>query len=579
MEIYDAQDHLTYLRIEYADGTELEKDYYPDGGGIRMESSYNSEGNRTQGIWYREDGTLSSFQVPNAVGGNDGILYYEDGVTVKEEHSTNSDGRVTQMTMYYEDGKPSRKYQDTPDGGQIQSAYYPNGNLEYEAELDADSNWISIENYNEEGILTSTYEKLPDNAERSMHYNEKGVLEFIVTEYPDGSSERSSYDNNGNLKGKYSISAEGLMVSASYYPDGSVFSEHVNNPETGNSTKRYYDSGALKSYFSNSEVDGKTIQEDYYEDGTLQSRYNQTANAWEHFSPDGQMDYYEQWDEVKNVTRRHDPQGKEISYQASIDNESPDLKGYHFGTDTFEPDGKLIERMLAVIHDDGSYTHEFYQPDAQGKLQLVRTEKYDQYDRPIDDGKKAIVVPQGPAYTWYPNNTVSSMGLSFREVKPELTKKWYHFTPVDLSQDGEQVIPLVASNAFIVGRVHVNVKGDEVVVTYMARGQGSADTFRVHSEFLTFFPDLDSVTEVEPEKLGEGFKFGEPISIEKDLKGDTNVLLYVRSVASFNPRVTDDRFLERMWKNLPHRISQRDAMLALMDPLTEEETVQESSSN
>ena len=179
--------------------------------------------------------------------------------------------------------------------------------------------------------------------------------------------------------------------------------------------------------------------------------------------------------------------------------------------------------------------------------------------------KKAAVLPPQPAYTWFPNNTVSTMGLSFREVKPELTDKWYHVAPIDLSRDGEQVIPLVASNAFIVGRVYVNVKGDEVTVTYMARGQGSAGTFRVHSEFLTFFPDLASVTEVEPEKLGEGFKFGEPISIEKDLKGDTRVLLFVRNVVTYRDYYTGDLRHARYWPNLKQHKDYREMLQGLMD--------------
>ena len=174
-------------------------------------------------------------------------------------------------------------------------------------------------------------------------------------------------------------------------------------------------------------------------------------------------------------------------------------------------------------------------------------------------------IPQNPVYTWYPSNTVSTMGLSFRNVRPDLTKKWYHFTPVDLSQQGEQVIPLVASNMFFVGWACVNVTGDEVTVTYKAHGQNNTDTFRVHSEFLTFFPDLDSVTGVEPENLGEGFKFGKPISIEKDLGGDTNVLLFAHIVATYCDYYTKDLKYVRYSPNLIQYQDYRDALQGLMD--------------
>jgi len=181
----------------------------------------------------------------------------------------------------------------------------------------------------------------------------------------------------------------------------------------------------------------------------------------------------------------------------------------------------------------------------------------------------------------YWNNTVCTFGLHLRDLRPELTDKWYTVTPIDLSADGTQSFELVGSNMWIIGHVRVTVEGDSVLIDRDIILDGKGRT-RMLNEYLNIFHDLNSITKeaLEDDGLyGRGFRFGEPISIEKDLKGDTSVLLYVRSVASFNPRVTDDRFLERMWKNLPHRIAQRDAMLALMDPLTEEETVQESSSN
>jgi hypothetical protein len=80
-----------------------------------------------------------------------------------------------------------------------------------------------------------------------------------------------------------------------------------------------------------------------------------------------------------------------------------------------------------------------------------------------------------------------------------------------------------------------------------------------------FFPDLASVNTVLPEEIGEGYSFGKEISISKDLKGDTNVLMFIRNVATFRDYVTDDAKLRRYYKNYPSRKVLRDEMLAMMD--------------
>lgn len=172
----------------------------------------------------------------------------------------------------------------------------------------------------------------------------------------------------------------------------------------------------------------------------------------------------------------------------------------------------------------------------------------------------------------YRNNTVCTFGIHLRDIMPKLTDKWYTVTPIDLSKNGTQSFELIASNMWIIGQVNVTVDGDSVLIDRDIILEGIGRT-KILSEYLNIFPDLNSIT---PEALeddglyGKGYSFGEPISIEKDLGGDTNVLLYVRNVATFHPRVSDTRFLERMWENLPHRINQRNAMNEMMDPLTEE---------
>ena len=173
--------------------------------------------------------------------------------------------------------------------------------------------------------------------------------------------------------------------------------------------------------------------------------------------------------------------------------------------------------------------------------------------------------------TWYSNNTACSFGPAFRSdeiqrIKPGITDKWYLFTPINLTIQGRQTFDYVASNTYVIGQVYVDVTGDTVTVTYhnyYAAASGNTETV---SEFFTFFPDLFGITEVEPENMiDKGYAFGQPISIEKDLNGDTNVLLFVRNRVTYCDYVNSTHKLTRYWPNLPERVTLRNSMLNMMD--------------
>ncbi|HPJ02441.1 MAG TPA: hypothetical protein PKU80_06350 [Candidatus Limiplasma sp.] len=156
--------------------------------------------------------------------------------------------------------------------------------------------------------------------------------------------------------------------------------------------------------------------------------------------------------------------------------------------------------------------------------------------------------------TWYPNNTVCSFGPQYRDVTPELTDKWYMFTPVDLSVDGTQTFDLIGGSMYVIGSVTVTVEGDTVMVDYKYVHHGVESL----AEFFTLFPDYDSITTVEPDEIESMFTFGETYSITNDLNGDTEMLLYICNRATFSdatPRIV------RFWPNLDWRIAQREAML------------------
>lgn len=170
----------------------------------------------------------------------------------------------------------------------------------------------------------------------------------------------------------------------------------------------------------------------------------------------------------------------------------------------------------------------------------------------------------------YPRNTVSSFGPHFRDVTPALTDKWYMFTPVDLTIQGRQVFPLVASNIYEVGEVYVDVNQDTVVVSYRMFHEGKRNySTKQLSEFITFYKSYADVGIVEPEDMKEPsmFAFGQPISILNHFGGDTNVLLFIRNRITYYGHPTPKTQYVRFWENKPEYKQRREAMLMMMDPI------------
>ncbi len=163
----------------------------------------------------------------------------------------------------------------------------------------------------------------------------------------------------------------------------------------------------------------------------------------------------------------------------------------------------------------------------------------------------------GKSY-FYRDNTACSEGFSFRDLRPGLTDKWYMFTPLDLSINAEQAIPLIASNLFRIGTVNAVIRDGSVTVTYEA-----AEGVWIKSEFMTFLPSLDSVKEVEPgQLLSSALPFGKPVSILQDLAGDTRVLLYVNLVVDYNG---NEKGVERFSSRSPAHVAFLKTLESLMD--------------
>ncbi|MHC1786037.1 MAG: hypothetical protein AB9880_03090 [Christensenellales bacterium] len=146
-----------------------------------------------------------------------------------------------------------------------------------------------------------------------------------------------------------------------------------------------------------------------------------------------------------------------------------------------------------------------------------------------------------PPVTSPPNQTpkpgsgqnVCSMGLYFREMRPKLTDEWFFFTPIELNNEGVQIYPLIASNAYEVGELKLTISGGQLLPEYWM-----LDGIQILDEFITFFPTLDSVQTVNVQMLAPGeFPFNQPIDIAATFGADTRVIVYMNNAVKFNNTV------------------------------------------
>lgn len=171
-------------------------------------------------------------------------------------------------------------------------------------------------------------------------------------------------------------------------------------------------------------------------------------------------------------------------------------------------------------------------------------------------------------------NTASSFGLLFRDVAPNSTKLWYHFTPVDLSIQGRQTFPLLASNMYEIGEVYVDVNEDSCVVSYHIYYSDSGGSTKVTKEYMNIFHSLKDAKIpndtpgqefIDPETK---FAFNVPFSIKYDLDGDTKVLLSIRNVVDYElfPRSYNASY-RRHWPNLKENKALREPLRKLFEEI------------
>lgn len=158
----------------------------------------------------------------------------------------------------------------------------------------------------------------------------------------------------------------------------------------------------------------------------------------------------------------------------------------------------------------------------------------------------------------YYNNTVCAFGPQFREVDANLTRDWYMFTPIDLSEEGEQRFDLIGGGMYVIGSVTVTVRDGEVTVDY----EYNSRDVEAGREYFTFFRDFDSVTREDLNRLPKSFSYGKSYSIEEKLDGDTDVILFVCNTATFEKT---DCGVWRYYETNEDRVAMRNAMLDMIE--------------
>ena len=199
--------------------------------------------------------------------------------------------------------------------------------------------------------------------------------------------------------------------------------------------------------------------------------------------------------------------------------------------------GRLQELTIEIELDDGSE----YEVTYNSKKQIIRAE----YE--TDDGEFYFdgsvwtngdgETVEGPdlsfmyayykAYSlkgiWFGGNTMSLVGLSLREMYPELTNKWYHVVPVDLTREGTYRYRTAVSNMYYMGSCIVTVENGTVTTDYVLP-HGHVEP---ESHCLMWFTDVSQITTEFLENPVGAYQFGKPVSIRDDLKGQEIALLFI----------------------------------------------------
>ena len=155
------------------------------------------------------------------------------------------------------------------------------------------------------------------------------------------------------------------------------------------------------------------------------------------------------------------------------------------------------------------------------------------------------------------------VGLSLRDMG--ITDKWYNVVPVDLTQDGVQVLDLVGSNLFHIGKAAVVVQDGKVAVDYqLFPGQGY-----VKDECVQWFTSLEDITADFLNNPTSDLAFGQELSIADDLGGAETAILFICNRVTYRqPYNGDTGYLSRYWPNRQRWIDYRAELTELLEGMS-----------
>ncbi|MGI6214640.1 MAG: hypothetical protein ACOYIT_01955 [Christensenellales bacterium] len=568
-EVFYGNGNINSRKIEYENGDIITDEFAEDG--TQLSSTYQSLGDYKEVTTYKNgirDNKVRIYQ-----NGQKEITTYDDenGSSVTHDET----GKLVGGAKKNEDGTREEWWIDNQ-GNRNDIIYGKDGNM------------LSIFTY-------------ADGYKRVVAYkNGIPTPDNIVTIYPDGYKKITTYDENGEYvtyddTGK--LVAEGKTLEDGTYVEWFINrdgerSESIFSDDGTEAIRTVTYSDGYKEIITFEKLSSKTHDADGNLIGEFKWHEDGTGEYWsiDREGVRNEDKYDERHNKIESTRISADGYKEITTYDENGDSVTKDENGNLLYTVTKpkedykvkkNADGKLLGEWHYTENDvtissweiDSKGNKIVFERDEEAKHNVTRiySPAGDLIEETIRDLRDSLISKktfeakvQKQKYVWYPSNTTSTHGFAFREERPELTEKWYRFTPLDLSHDGITTIPLIGAGKYIIGSVTVEVSGDEVVVNYSYKGT-PYDTARSESEYLNLLPNLADLETVEPEELGEGFAFGEPISIENDLDGDTNVLLFVRNTLTFCDFWRGDKQLARYWPNSKNYAEYYEYLRSIMD--------------
>ena len=251
-----------------------------------------------------------------------------------------------------------------------------------------------------------------------------------------------------------------------------------------------------------------------------------------------------------------------------------------FGSDAREyevyyANGALQQVEVELEDIDGAEYEVLY--DRKGKVVYAEYEEgdgqiffdgsvwRDEEGAEVDGPDLAFVKKYYEAYKkckgYYPDNTMCVSGLSLRDYYPNLTDKWYHILPVDLTQEGTTRYPLVVSNMYYLGYCEVAIQGGNVTVDYFIP---NGDIIPERN-CMAWFTSMDEITRGFLDNPASDFRYGKPVSIQDDLKGQEIALLFICNRVSYRVPYKPERGVPvRYFETTKEGIAYREQLSKMM---------------